>query len=220
MYQHENELFNLRKLNQSLLYKIEKLENLNENNLHSGAANLNRKHRAFPYSNTISSNLSNINISNSLSKSPTIASLSTKQTHSKSKNVNNNKIININSLNSSFEMMTNDETSNTNSNQDDANNITNNNEDNNKSSDDSNDNHLNMSLISCTNYFNTSSTNENSPLSSNDQDQKSSRNVHYLNRHLNNFNSNSNLDDCSEFDEDIEINLNNDIDVYKVNCSF
>jgi len=203
------------------LYKIEKLENSNDNNLHNSGGNSTRKHRSFPYSNTVNSNLSNINISSSLNKSSTMSSLTPKQTQSIAKHINNsnsNKISIINSLNSSFEMMNNDETSNTNSNQDDTSSTTNNNDDNSKSNDDSNRSHLDMSLINCANYFNTpSSINNNSSLVSNELDQKSLRNIHYLSHHSNKFNSNSNLDDCSiDDDEDIEININNEIDVYKV----
>ncbi len=42
------------------MYKIEKLENSNDNNLHNSGGNSTRKHRSFPYSNTVNSNLSNI----------------------------------------------------------------------------------------------------------------------------------------------------------------
>lgn len=179
MFQHENEIFNLRKLNQNLLYKIEKLQ----------STTTRKQLRSYPYSNNNSSSASSNN-NNKLN------STSSKINHQCSASTNSPKL----TLNeSSFsELMTNDENSN-------SNNIKN--EDTNtKSSIKDSDSESNSNLINCTNsFFNASTVNSQAII----------RNRHYSFEYPNKFNSNSNLDDYSEYDDDIEI-ANNDLDVFKV----
>ena len=204
-------------MNQNLLYKIENLESINESSLLSSSSR--NKHRAFPYSNTIT----NLSSFTTLNKS---SNLLTKQTQTQGI-FNNSKLNNLKILNGSLEMMNHDFDSSPNSNsnlnnREENSDETNNSDDhdlsinNNESSHEENmtnssSNHLNLSILSCSNFFNISSASQ----TSSNANQK--LNTHFLSQHSNKFNSNSNLDECSEFDDDIEININSDMDAFKVN---